>query len=659
MFTQTIPTQETVTSNPLSIPTRDADGSLDRYLAILMTAMANENAGLFEQPEAVELTLESLEQNVLQEYQQKDLRAAYERVIDAEVALDKALRAADAAAQDESETARAELHAMQQELARIHAEAQGIDAEFAPHYAELQRQEQRVTSQAAALAQKGETLSPENRALFERDIELALGIQVGKIVNARAQLDAERTSRQKPYDEQIAELEPVREDCARRLDEIEKGASEWAVRARELRSNRASECVELRDALRELLARRDRFPHVIAQVEQQLDQDAQMDAISKRHGQTIKRLRLEMDAPANLEMARQAIARKDMTAAEKFLKAASDGGVVAERIEPLKHEIQSAHRQKEIEAALAEVESSAVQPGGWNRVGAVQRQYAEEWSRNPALRRRMDRMIGAAKSGVHERGQKLERAVALMLRREGTEFAAKLKADLGKLTLARRDKKGAWFLVATGVIVGNGQVKLEFWSQPKCAEDQERWNQVWRGQERARAKWAALATEIEAEEIELRQAAEEAQVALEQERARIAAMAEEAEARKRAQKRVRREGQRQEKRQRHSARAVAVVEAEGTEEESAEAEAADTAAQESATSTVWWRIYVAKSVAAEQILNRLEQQAQNLIVERLGEKLVESRPDNFSVQVFDHMEETRARLAEEGLEVIEVEGYAA
>ncbi len=296
MFMQTNPTPDTVISNPRLISAHDTDERLDRYLAILMSAMANENAELFEQPETVELTFEALEQNVLQEYQVKDLRAAYERVIDAEVALEKTMHAAQAAVQDELDTARVELQTVQDKLARIHADAQGIDAEFAPGYAELQRQEQSITAKAAELAKKGETLSPENRAQFERDIELALNIQFGKIQNVRAQVDAERAARREPHDAEIATLQPERENCTRRLKQIESGASEWAGRARELRDGTAGECITLRDALRELLVRRDRFPHVIAQVEVQLGKDTQMDAISKRHAPLIKRLRLEMDA---------------------------------------------------------------------------------------------------------------------------------------------------------------------------------------------------------------------------------------------------------------------------------------------------------------------------------------------------------------------------
>lgn len=659
MLMQTNPTQDSVTSEPLLIPARDADVRLDRYLAILMSAMANENAELFEQPDAAELTFESLESSVLQEYQQKDLRAAYERVIDAEVALEKALRAADAAAQEESDTARAKLQTVQDKLARIHADAQGIDAEFAPRYAELQRQEHSVTSKAAELVKKGETLCPESRAQFERDIELALNIQLGKLRNARAQLEAEHAARREPYNAQIEALQTASEDCARRLGQVEKGAAEWTGRARDLHAGSAGECIALQDALRELLARRDRFPNVIAQVEQQLGKDARMDAISKRHAPVIKRLRLEMDAPANLDAAREALARKDLVAAEKFLKGATDGGMSNERIEPLQRQIKSARRQKEIETALAKVETSAAQPGGWNRVGEVQRQYAEEWSRNHTLRRRMDHVIALAKEGVRERGQKLERAVATMLRREGTEFAAKIKADLGKLTLARRDKKGAWFLVATGVIGENGQGKMEFWTEPKYAEDQDRWNQVWREQERAREKWAMLAAEIEAEESELREAAEEAQAALEHERARIAAAKEEEESRKRVQKRARREGKFQAKRQRRNPHAVEVVEEVNSESDGVEEEAVQKEASESGPSNMWWRIYIAKCAGAEGILNRLEEQEQTLIVERLGLNLVESRPETYSVQVFEGLEGIKARLQTEGLEVIDVEEYAA
>jgi len=658
MFMQTIPTQDSVTSDPPLIPARDADVRLDRYLAILMSAMATENAELFEQSEAVELTFESLESSVLQEYQSKDLRAAYERVIDAEVALEKALRAADAAAQEELDTARAELQTVQDKLGRIHADAQGIDAELAPRYAELQRQEHSVTSKAAELVKKGETLCPESRAQFERDIELALNIQLGKIQNARVQLDAEHAARREPYNAQIEALQTASEDCARRLGQVEKGAAEWTGRARDLRAGSAAECIALQDSLRELLARRDRFPNVIAQVEQQLEKDAQMDAISKRHAPVIKRLRLEMDAPANLDAAREALARKDLVAAEKFLKAATDGDMTNERIEPLQRQIKSARRQKEIETALAKVETSAAQPGGWNRVSELQRQYAEEWNRVPALRGRMEQAIAAAKQGVRERGQKLERAVALMLRREGTEFAAKIKADLGKLTLARRDKKGAWFLVATGVLDENGGVKMEFWAQPKYAQDQDRWNQVWRGQEREREKWAVLAAEIEAAEEELRQAEEETQAALERERSRIAEQKEQDAARQRAKKRARREQRFEEKRQ-HRDKRVVVLDDEELRTESGAEEMVENDANASEPSNVWWRIYATKSAAAEQALNRLEQQAQNLIVERLGANLVESRPDAYSLQVFDNLDATRAQLEAEGLEVIDVEEHAA
>lgn len=341
------------------------------------------------------------------------------------------------------------------------------------------------------------------------------------------------------------------------------------------------------------------------------------------------------------------------------MKAAADGGAAKELIEPLQRQIKSARRQKDIETALAKVETTAAQPGGWNRVSELQRQYAEEWSRIPALRRRTEELTAAAKEGVRERGQKLERAVATMLRREGTEFAAKIKADLGKLTLARRDKKGAWFLVATGVIGENAQVKMEFWEQPKYAKDQDRWNQVWRGQERARESWAMLAAEIEAEESEWRKAAEEAQAELERERARIAEQKEQEEARKRAQKRARREGKFEAKRQRRNPRAVEVVEDEESETESAEEKAAEKEASASDLSNVWWRIYISKSTEAERILNRLEGQAQNLIVERLGANLVESRPDIYSVQVFENLEETKARFEAEGVEVIDVEEYAA
>lgn len=658
MFMQTIPTQDSVTSDPLLIPARDADVRLDRYLAILMSAMATENAELFEQSEAVELTFESLESSVLQEYQSKDLRAAYGRVIDAEVALEKALRAADAAAQEELDTARAELQTVQDKLARIHADAQGIDAEFAPRYAELQRQEHSGTSKAAELVKKGETLCPESRAQFERDIELALNIQLGKLRNARAQLEAEHAARREPYNAQIEALQTASEDCARRLGQVEKGAAEWTGRARDLRAGSAAECIALQDSLHELLARRDRFPNVIAQVEQQLGKDAQMDGISKRHAPVIKRLRLEMDAPANLDAAREALARKDVLAAEKFLKAATDGGMTNERIEPLQRQIKSARRLKEIETALAKVETIAAQPGGWNRVSELQRQYAEEWNRVPALRGRMEQAIAAAKQGVRERGKKLERAVALMLRRDGTEYAAKIKADLSKLTLARRDKKGVWFLVATGVLDENGRVKMEFWAQPKYAQDQDRWNQVWRGQEREREKWAMLAAEIEAAEEEVRQAEEETQSALERERSRIAEQKEQDAARQRAQKRARREQRFEEKRQHRDKRAV-VLDNEELGAESGAAEMVENDANASEPSNVWWRIYATKSAAAEQILNRLEQQAQNLIVERLGANLVESRPGAYSLQVFDNLDATRAQLEAEGLEVIDVEEHAA
>ncbi len=658
MFMQTNPTQDTITSNPQLIPTHDADARLDRYLAILMSAMANENAELFEQPEVVELTFESLEQNVLQEYQQKDLLAAYERVVDVEVALEKALRAAESAAQDELDTARAEFQTIEDKLARILADAQGIDSEFAPHYAELKRQEQNVKAKAAELARKGETLSPENRAQFERDIELALNIQLGKIQNTRAQLDAGRAARREPYDAEMQALQPAREDCTRRLKQIETGGAEWAGRLKDLRDGSAAECVALHDALRDLLVRRDRFPHVVAQVEAQLGKEAQMDAISKRHASLIKRLRLQMDAPANLEAARQAVARKDVLAAEKFLKAAADGGATREQVEPLQRQIQSARRQREIETALAKVEVWASHLGGWNRISDLQQQYAEEWNRIPALRRRMEQVINAAKEGMRERGQKLERAVALMLRREGTEFAAKIKADLGKLTLARRDKKGAWFLVATGVLDENGQVKMEFWEQPKYAQDQDRWNQVWRGQEREREKWATLAAEMEAEEEELRNAQEESQAAFERERARITEQKDQEEVRRRAQKRVRREKRFEEKRERHDARVVEIKDEE-LETESAAEQVVDNDSSASELSNVWWRIYVTKSDAAELILNRLEQQAQNLAIERLGANLVESRQNAYSVQVFDNLDKTRALLQVEGLEVIDVEEYAA
>ncbi len=339
------------------------------------------------------------------------------------------------------------------------------------------------------------------------------------------------------------------------------------------------------------------------------------------------------------------------------MRAASDGGAAKELIEPFQRQIQSARRQKEIETALAKVEVSAAQPGGWNRASELQQQYVEEWNRNPALRRRLEQAMSAAKEGMRERGQKLERAVALMLRREGTEFASKIKADLGKLTVARRDKKGAWFLVATGVLDENGEVKMEFWTQPKYAQDQDRWNQVWREQEREREKWAVLAAEIEAEEEELRAAQEETQAALERERARIAEQKEQDTARRRAQKRARREKRFEEKRQSHDARVVE-VEDEELRTESAVEQEAENDAHASDLSNVWWRIYITKSDAAELILNRLEQQAPNLILERLGAELVESRPNAYSVQAFDNLDNTRALLQAEGLEVIEVEEYA-
>ena len=659
MLTTNAQNQITVSPNPILIQPDESEGRLDRYLAILMSAMVNENVELFEQPEAVELTFESLEQNVLQEYQAKDLRAAHERVVKAEAAQEKALRVAETAAQEELETVGAELQNIQDKLASTHADAQGIDAEFAPRHAELERQEQNVKSKADALVHKGETLSPEHRAQFERDVELALNIQLGKINNARAQLDSEHTARRQPYTAQLEGLEHAREDCARRLNQIERGAAEWARRVRDLHAGSAEECVALTAALRELLERRDRFPLVIEQIEPQMDKDARMDAISKRHAHAIKRLRLEMDAPANLAMARQAIARKDTLAAEKFIQTATEGGAAKESIEPLERQIKTLRRQKEIESAFAKLEAVAAQAGGWNRVSDVQRQYADELSRNPALRRRYERLCTAAKEGMRERGQKLERAVALMLRREGTEFAAKIKADLGKLTLARRDKKGAWFLVATGAIQESGQVKLDFWAQPKYAEDQERWSQVWQAQERARDKWAQLAEQIEAAEAEARESAENMQVEMERERAEYEVAQEEARARQRAQKHARREQKFQVKRQRGGAQSVEVnEEADDIDAEGQAQTDGENGANKVQVSDAWWRIYISKSPAAELALNRLEQMEENLVVERLGANLVESRSETYSVQVFDSLDETKARLEAEGLEVIAVEEYA-
>src|ERR1700674_1470213 len=88
-----------------AVNTRATDADLDRAVNALMLAMVLENKDLFDGIADVMPGFDDLE-NELVTLQGNELRAAYERVREAEVELETALGSADAQAQAEMQAAR-------------------------------------------------------------------------------------------------------------------------------------------------------------------------------------------------------------------------------------------------------------------------------------------------------------------------------------------------------------------------------------------------------------------------------------------------------------------------------------------------------------------------------------------------------------------------
>jgi hypothetical protein len=461
----------------------EADARLDRAVNALLMVMAIENANMFEGVAEVTPDFGDLEKE-LASLQAIELRSAYERVAEAEVALEQALAVVDAAGEAEMNEARAQVEAVENEMARLRAEATTLENEFEPHYQSIAHEIETEQNHAAELRAKASALNAEARSQFEAKVELVLKARLRPFEERYATLDAERAARRNPLEQQLNTLNATKRELEEHLERMKDGATDAQKRAAEMRTGRAGEGAVLYAAVCELLVVREQFSDHVGRIEKSLDAAGRMSAIAKRHAGLVEQARLELDAPVNAEGALKYAKDGSIADAARLLELAVRGGLDVGKANEIRNEIARA----EYAALVWEWEQDLLQRARELNGMSMVRRYHERIAQKAqdSNYQRLPRDLNAALAqaeklagqGVAARRRALEAHAAQYINSQNKFFSAQVMPDSGKLMIAVK-KNGQWLRHALCTVVeaeGGYEIKTSYYERKTPLDDQAEWD---------------------------------------------------------------------------------------------------------------------------------------------------------------------------------------
>lgn len=461
----------------------EEDARLDRAVNALMMVMALENADMFDDVAEVTPGFDDLEKE-LTALQATELRAAYERVRQTEVALEVALAAADAEAQSEMTQARAEVEGVESEIAQLRGETKGLEDEFEPRYQVIAHEMETEQQRATDLRAKASALNAEARAQFEGQVDLVLKARLRPFEERYTTLDAERAARRIPLERQIAELEARKRELEEQLERVTNGESATQKRAAEMREGRAAEGATVYVAVRELLSARERFSDHVARVEKGFDADGRMSEIAKRHARFVEQARLELDGPLNAAGALERAKEGSIADAKRLLALAVRGGLAESKVNEIQKEIAQAEYAALVKAWEQDLLQRARELNGMSLVRRYNERIAEKSREEGYLRLPRDLAAAVAQAeklagqGVASRRRTLEAHAAQYINSQNKFFSAQVMPDSGRVMIAVK-KNGQWLRHALCTMVeqdGGYELNTSYYERKTPLDDQGEWD---------------------------------------------------------------------------------------------------------------------------------------------------------------------------------------
>ncbi len=466
-----------------ALGTHNDDAQLERAVNSLMMVMALENSGMFEDLAQVTPEFDELE-NELASLQMNELRTAYERVEQTEIALDAALALANANAETELQSARGAVEEIAREINRLCDEATALENEFEPQYQQLAQAMETERQRATELRNKATGLNLEARSQFESKVELVLQARLQPVEQQYAALEAERSARRHPLEEQIAALESQKREREQELERVTNGQSETQQRALALREGHADEGAALYNAVRELLAAREHFGAYVERVEKNLDARFRIKEIAKRHTHFVERARLELDAPINAQGALARAKEGEIQDAERLLELALRGSLDESKANEIRQEIARAEYAILVKTWEQDLIRRAPQLNGMNVVNRYKENIAAK-SREvgyASLSRDLARAVAHAEKtagqGVAARRRALEAHAAQYINSQNKFFSAQVMPDSGRVMIAVK-KNGVWLRHALCQMVqadASYEIKTNYYEHKTALDDQAEWD---------------------------------------------------------------------------------------------------------------------------------------------------------------------------------------
>ncbi|OQY99672.1 MAG: hypothetical protein B6D41_01190 [Chloroflexi bacterium UTCFX4] len=477
-LTQTIPS-----ANSDAFGTHQDDAQLERAVNSLMMVMALENSGMFDDVALMTPEFDELETE-LAVLQMNELRAAYERVAQTEIALDAVLAVANANAETELQIARGAAEEIAREINRLRDETTALENVFEPQYQQLAQAMDAERQRAAELRNKATGLNPEARSQFESKVELVLQARLQPFEQQYAALEAERSARRQPLEEQISALESQRLEREQEMERVTNGQSETQQRVLAMCEGQAEEGAALYNAVRELLAAREHFGAHVERVEKNLDARFRIKEITKRHTDFVERARLELDAPINAAGALARAKDGEIHDAERLLELALRGGLDESKANEIRQEIARAEYAVLVKTWEQDLIRRASQLNGMNAVNRYKENIAAK-SRElgyASLSRDLARAVAHAEKiagqGVAARRRALEAHAAQYINSQNKFFSAQVMPDSGRVMIAVK-KNGVWLrhaLCQTVEADGGYEIKTNYYEHKTALDDQAEWD---------------------------------------------------------------------------------------------------------------------------------------------------------------------------------------
>lgn len=471
-------------ANNDAFATPQDDAQLERAVNSLMMVIALENSGMFDGVAQVTPAFDELE-NELAALQMNELRAAYERVEQTELALDAALAVANANAETELQAARDAVEEIAREIKRLREETTALESEFEPQYQQLAQAMDAERQRAAELRNKAAGLNPEARSQFESKVGLVLQARLQPFEQQYAALEAGRSARRQPLEEQIAALESQKLEREQELERVTNGQSETQQRVLAMREGRAEEGAALYNAVHELWAAREHFGAHVERVEKNLDARFRIKEISKRQAQFVERARLELDAPINAVGALARAQEGEIQDANRLLELALRGGLDESKANEIRQEIARAEYAVLVKTWEHDLIRRAPQLNGMNVVNRYKENIAAKNREMgyASLIRDLARAVAHAEKiagqGVAARRRALESHAAQYINSQNKFFSAQVMPDSGRVMIAVK-KNGVWLrhaLCQMDAAEGGYEIKTTYYERKTALDDQGEWDQ--------------------------------------------------------------------------------------------------------------------------------------------------------------------------------------